>query len=287
MSNKNLIFSMMFAVSLPVFSYAQSKSLEYQKKEIVVPVCPQSREWVTLIQFLRDQKDIAMPEKEILSVAMSASAGCEGAAARFVSAYEVLMKAGLRTRDAVSYGMKSALSSPETHAAFTSAFLTLFSSDGLDLTQADSLKLASALSHEWPGSVEQMKFVKEDFLGAAQLCSENSNFQVGKMECAEFSKNVALSGQDYDRGALSDTKKVLKYLSQSLSHELKRTELLNSALMIVKSGKGSYENFVDAYEFAIKKKGLEKSSQDAFALALEITQKAGQHKHAKDSRKTN
>src|SRR4051812_45507068 len=95
--------------------------------------CQATREFVTALEFLRNDENFRLKDVDGKDIAMKISTGCKGSASRFIRVAKLLLKAGANRKDATEEGLKFATGTDAEADAFVTAFRKSLAEDGLDL----------------------------------------------------------------------------------------------------------------------------------------------------------
>jgi hypothetical protein len=223
-----------------------------------------SREFITTMEFLRDQKDFALNEKQTIELADKVSMGCTGASKRFIQITMLLVKAGFPTQQAIGTGLKYAAAEEESAIAFITIFKSAYLESLLDLNLEQSLSIATELSELTKG---HKKHTEKEFTKLVRFCVSKKSLDMPLMECASTASRVVKSGEGFDFEIGSDFIDVFKFLTATDKANLPTYEALNSAESVVKFGPEAKMSFIHAYEYGVSEKGLDKSIKDAIEFA--------------------
>lgn len=233
-------------------------------------LCLTTREFVTALEFVRDDENFRLKEPEASELALQIADGCTGAAQRFISAAKLLIRSGLNRRDATNWGLKLARDSDARAQAFSSAFKRAYLQEYLDLDLSTALKIASEVSLEFPGD---LKRVREDFERLVDFCSEKSNAGVPlpNVRCGEFASSLAKKGAPWQGGIASPFFRVFEFLTSEREASLTTQDAFRTAETLVSAGPKAPENFMQAYRYAVSGDGLGLGRSEAIAFARKLS----------------
>ena len=231
-----------------------------EMKPKVTNACMAAREFITTMEFLRDQKDFALNEKQSIELADKVSTGCTGASKRFIQVTNLLVKAGFPSQQAILTGTKYAILGEDSAKAFLTIFKSSYLESLLDLNLEQSLAIATELSESTKGHT---KHAEKEFTKLVGFCVSKKSLDMPLMDCASTASRVVKSGQEYDFEVGSDFIEVFKFLSDPDKSNLPTYEALIVAESVVKYGPEAKKRLIDAYEYGVSNKGLDKSIKEA------------------------
>jgi hypothetical protein len=232
------------------------------------PPCTYAREFITTLEFLRNHKDLAIPEKEAQALAMKMTEGCTGAAERFIKITSVLLQSGVSANNALETGIQFSLKTDAQMRAFNSIFLNSFSEDGLALDIKTSLDLARSLLDEFKGDVPA---VAQDFEKLIQFCMNEKELNLPRAKCGVFSARVARRGQNFGGSIFDSFVKTFRFLQSEVGPDLSTPQALDLAEELIDGGKTTIDNFTQAYRYGVSTKGLSLPIAEAIAFARKMT----------------
>lgn len=239
-----------------LFSSAAMAKMPESKPE----TCLSSREYITTLEFLRENKAFGLEEKDCRVVSSKVSEGCTGSSKRFIQVINVLTKAGVPSKLALETAQKFALSSDDTTAAFMTVFKGAFIDSLLDLDVSQALNVAMELSYSYEGN---KKLAEKHFNKLVEFCMDKKSLDLPIPECARMSVRVIKSGSAFEFDITKDFIDLFNYLGDQSKSNLPTFEALKVAEHVVKYGPEAKKNFTQAYEYAISKSGMEASQKDA------------------------
>lgn len=225
--------------------------------------CLSTREFITTLEYLRDHKDFAINETDARNLATRVSSGCTGASKRFIQVTNVLTKAGLPSKKSIETALKYAASTDELTGAFLVIFKGAYIESLLDLDVSQALNIALELSDSAKGST---KLLEKNFNELVNFCVDKKSLDLPLVECAKMGARVVKSGNEFEFNVTKDFISLFNYLTDSKIN-LPTYEAISVTEHVMKFGPEAKKNFIQAYEYAISKNGLDKSIKDAIEFA--------------------
>jgi hypothetical protein len=238
-------------------------------------VCLSTREFITSLEFLRENKDFALNEDKARELAHKVSAGCTGASKRFIQITSVLTKAGVPTKSAIETGLTMAASTDEATSAFLSVFRGAFLETLLDLDTKSALDIALELTHSFDGN---RKAAQDDFNRLVDFCVNKKSLDLPVQQCGRMAARIVKSGESFDFKVSKDFIALTEYLTSSSKTNIPTFQALEVAEGVVKHGPQAKDNFIKAYEYAIAKKGFDAASKDAIEFGKTMASRSVKEK---------
>jgi hypothetical protein len=232
--------------------------------------CESTREFVTTLQYLRDNSALSLGEPEARGLAEKVSGGCTGAADRFISVVKTLGVAGLGGREAAQIAVRYARASDEQAETFLSVFKHAFSSDALDLDLRLSVDVASQLSSGFNGSSLQ---AKEDFERFVDFCLAQEKMNLPRPTCAPIAAKLTKKGEAYGKSVFPSFERLFEFLKSEKGGGLTANDVLRTTESVVELSPSAADNFILGYRFGVSKQGLGLSAADALAFAKRMAAK--------------
>ena len=230
--------------------------------------CNAAREYITITKYLRSkQEDLALDEQKIRVIADKVSQGCDGAAARFTQAFELLQKVEVGGNTALGVSMDLSNRSNEYAKAFIGIFKRSYLAEYLDLDLKTSIHIARSLSVSYEGYPE---LALADFALLTEFCMENEKSNLPIQVCARIAGRVSKSAEKFEFGLAKPLIETYKYLRDHPAAPLPNIKALRWAERIVRSSPAAYKNFKMAYEFALSQEGFDAAQPEALGFALRI-----------------
>lgn len=240
-------------------------------KEKHIP-CEATKEYVTTVEYLRDKKNFGMKAKQIYKVADSISKGCSGASQRFIKITNLLTKVGIDSSSAISHAKKFSKKEDTFVDAFITIFKQTYSSKNLDLDALNSLKISLKLSVEFSGNIE---VAVGDFNDLVEFCKDRKEMDLPLPRCAQLATRITRLGQNYDEPIASPFIKLVRFLEESSKGPKQpKSNVIKIAESVIKYGPVASQNFIDAYKYAINKKGLGFSELQAIKFGKKLASRS-------------
>jgi len=231
------------------------------------PNCLTSREFITSLEFIRNDGDFHMKEQEARELALKISEGCTGAAKRFIRVAKVISKAGENRKMASETGLKFSKGTDSETDSFIKVFQMALAEDGLDMDLNNSIKIALSLSREFKGDVEH---ARKDFEKIVEYCADSNTLGLPRLHCGPFAAKIAKYGESWKDGVSKAFIKTFEYLKSDSGPALITADALRVADRMIEHGPLTYENYSQAYQYAISKNGLGLSRDEAVKFATKM-----------------
>ncbi len=226
-------------------------------------LCHASREYITTLEFIRDQKDFSLNETQARELANKVSGGCTGASKRFIQVTKLLLKSGMPSQVAIDTGLKYAVGEEASYLAFMTIFKSSYLESLLDLDLKLSLELALDLTQNYKGD---KTLIEKEFSQLVDFCVNRKSLELPLIDCAKTSARVIKSGEGFDFKISKDFTDVFSYVTDKNKANLPTFEALKIAESVVAHGPQAKENFFKGYEYAVEKKGLDQSIKEALTF---------------------
>jgi len=261
---KKLIYTLLFIV-ITYSTFGESiEQLIGQRKEN----CLATREYVTALEFLREKKNnFLLPPKQAQKVSSTVSKGCTGAAGRFIKVTSLLSAADLDSNNAISIAKRFALSTDSETAAFITIFKKVYLKKYLDLSVQKAVQIALSLSIDFQG---KKKHVLDDFHRLVKFCVSEKGLDLPKPKCAGMAVQITRLGQGFDSGVSVAFIELYNYLTETGGLALATYKALEISQKAIVHGPLSKTNFIQAYKYAIAKKGLDSTKLQAVNFAVSM-----------------
>jgi hypothetical protein len=231
--------------------------------------CLAAREYITTIQFFKQQSELALNQKQILKYADLVSRGCTGASERFIKVTKLLTGMGIDTKSSIDTAGLISQKTDDYSKAFIQIFKYAYHSDFLNLDARQSMKIATELSTRYNGDINQSI---DDFKKTVELCLHKKSMQLTPIHCAQVATQITKHGQDFQASVFESFADIMIFLQyKKKGPGLDRKNALKIALNISAFGPKSGENFKQTYRYAVSKKGLAYNAKQAITLANKIT----------------
>jgi hypothetical protein len=229
--------------------------------------CGAPREFITAHSFLKSDPEEQLKDPEALELARKISAGCQGAAKRYIRTSKTLSLAGANRKDRSRIALETAVAGDAVQEAFVSVFRIASASDGLDLSLDRSLELARKLSIEFKGSPAE---ASRDFERLVRWCSDPERSGMARSDCGEFAAEVARSPAALGVSVSKAWIESFENLTRKGGPELIASDALKLARELASSGPRAHRGFLDLYEYAVSPKGLSWGRDEAIRFAKTV-----------------
>lgn len=237
--------------------------------------CPATIEFVTTLEFLRNQKDKLASDQESRKIATQVSEGCEGAAKRFIRTVQLLVKAGAIPPKALELGVEFAGRNDVQTEAFAFVFKRAFLKEYIDLDLNSAIQMARTLSIDFNGDP---RIAKQDFEKITDFCTSKKELDLPLPLCGNLAARVAKSGVKYKNGAAQPFLKTFEFSTSKAGPHLITSASLNIAEEIIEIGEGASESFIQAFRYAVSKSGLNLDISASLDFAKTMAKKSVQKK---------
>jgi hypothetical protein len=253
-------------VALVCFAWTASNTGQLAQAAEVTS-CTTAREYITTLEYLRDRKEMAMPEADARKVALEASQGCTGAALRLIRVTTTLSQSGMGAKDAIRRGLEFAKRTDQETETFLTVFNRAYAQDAMDLDLRASVRMADELTRDFEADTVA---VRDDFIRLLDFCSGSEKLGLPKPQCGAFAARLAKQGQKWSGGISAPYIQAFEFAVSNKGPALTTARAIEIANQLTAAGPGSAENFVDAYKYAVSKKGLGLADNAALGFALKI-----------------
>ena len=265
---KHLFFVLFLTtiISPSILAKIDSKNLPEQD---YLTECSTSKEYITTFNFLKKHKEFKLDQNTNKKISLKVSKGCTGASKRFIKITNLLIKAGLDSKNSVETGIKySKLSRSQTNA-FIKIFKMSFLAKYLDLDILNSLKMANRLSGDFEGD---SKNTLNDFQKLTKFCVTKQSLDLPKAVCAKFAVEIAHLGKSYKDPMSGPYIKLFHFLSTNKKGpSLTTYKAMTLSKKIMTYGPLAQKNYTQAYRYAVSKKGLKLDTLSSMKFAMKLT----------------
>lgn len=241
----------------------REKLIEAQAKSL----CSSTDEYVKTLTFLRTSKEFLVPEKTARLISEKVSKGCDGAAERFEKILLLMKSAGLSDPKSLETALRFSAYTPDVQRNFSEIFSKAFLAEFFDYDYATAIALALELSRDYEG---EPATVREDFLYLAKLCKDGKNMELPAKTCAEYAVKVAKLSASFPEGIRPHFQKLYQTLREDRDFGMDIKSALELTYKILRNGPRAPDNFMSAYQFAMKAEGLELGRSQALEFALRM-----------------
>lgn len=230
-------------------------------------LCSSTDEYIRTLTFLRESKEVVLPETTARLVAEKVSRGCEGAAERFQHVLLLLKGVGVSDPKSLELALRFSNAPPDVQRNFTVVFSRAFLNEFFDYDYTTALSLALALSKDYDGDPAQLR---DDFIYLTDLCKDSKTIDLPIRVCAEYAVKVARLSAVYPQGIRAHFGDLYKKLREDRDFGMDIKTALDVTYKVLKHGPRAHDNFMNAYAFAMKDKGLALDRTQALAFALKM-----------------
>lgn len=263
MSVSRILFIFSLVTVLPL-----SPSLHAEEKD---NYCLSHREFITTLEYMRNQDHYEMGEKFSQETAHEVSKGCTGAAQRFVRVYELLVKVEAGARSSAQYAIELSKMTDAHVDAFMGVFKNAYEPKKLDLDVFSAMKIAHRLSSDYKGDVKQ---ALSDYESLVEFCLDEKHIGAPAPQCAVLAADIATMGEEHSSPISQSFMKLYSWLRTHDQAGVSVSKAIEIAKNVVKTHPKAVDNFIAAYEYALKDKGLHYSANQSLAFAMDITHRA-------------
>lgn len=236
-------------------------------QDVEPQTCSSTREYVTMLEFLRAEKKFGMSDPEARRIAQEVSEGCTGAAKRVMNVTLLLRKAGMSAKDALAHGKKFIDRSDAESATFIEVFKRAFLEDYLDMELGSSTELAHSLSSEFNGNLE---LAARDFKKMVEFCVENDGLDLPKATCGRLGARVARQGQNSGRSVYPSFIEAYEFLRSENGPNINLSDAVRHSEELVGISPYAVRNFIQAYRYGISEKGLSLTAAEALRFGKQM-----------------
>ncbi|MEZ4872565.1 MAG: hypothetical protein R2827_10080 [Bdellovibrionales bacterium] len=227
--------------------------------------CSASKEFIVSYEYLKGQS--YFDQKWAQSVSQKVAQGCDGAARRFIKAMKVLMQVGVYTDDAAQFGIQLAQSTDNKADVFFQTFQKAYLKKYLDLDVQTSLELARRLSYDFNGSSQ---IAEEDFSNFIQFCAGKKSLGLSIPTCSDFALRMTVYGEGKNISVYPEFIKAFEFMTSKDGPEQPSNIALEMTERLMKIHPLAATDFVTAYTYSVREKGLDLDRGQALAMAEEL-----------------
>ncbi len=233
--------------------------------------CLSSEEFVQTVTFLRDNKDIDLPEQQIRSYADQISKGCSGASQRFRDVFLYLNKNGVDHRQSLKIAISFAPHTDTVKNTFLEILKGSYLREYYDLDFRAALQTAYDISMDHRTSPERLR---KDFVGFVQFCKDRNGLELPLAACMKFSKKLLELSPYYAQGAYPQFEELFKKLNTDKKFGISIKESLEITLKVLSYGPKGPENFLTGYSYALNPDGLHMGVHEGVQFALRMAERS-------------
>jgi hypothetical protein len=268
----NLIRLFLILVSLDlqschlIFGRDKSSNSRADGSEQLVD-CESSKELITAFNFLVSAKEVKLQNAQALAISKEVAKGCSGAARRFIEIVLLLDKAKISVDAAIKVATLVAASSDAGAETFKIVFVEAFLKDGLDLDALSALRMAKAMSVEYPGNPDQSG---KDFGRIVKFFLAPDGLAMPRPQCGELAARITHLGVRRPEGIGDDYVEILTKLMDPAGANLATSDARALVDSMLEQNPYSVKNFLETYKFAIAPQGANLDRKDAVNLAKTV-----------------
>lgn len=267
----------LFVTNANAFFFSHDKK-ELEKEE--AGHCSATKEYVTALEFLRDNKSLAGSEAKARWVADEISKNCTGAAKRFIQIAGLLKKIEISNEELLKMSMNAAKSTNEKTESFKIIFSKAYFKEELDLDVYQALQIANDLSFNFIG---ESKWAKDQFVSIVNYCTKTSAsffsnqaaaMYLNKIDCAKLASSLIDAAKTEPRHIADDFIAIYEFLLKQKMKDISSTKAIEIAKAVVVNGSIAKQNFLQAFEYASKKNGLDMDTRASLDFAQKMASRS-------------
>ena len=230
--------------------------------------CLAAQEYITTLNFFRQQKSFALNETESQKISQEVAQGCTGASKRFISITNLLIKANLDSRSAIKTASLFIKRESQEAEAFMEIFRKSFLERYLDLDLKNAIEVALELSQ---GISNTPYRIMEEFKNLVNFCVKAQGLDLPRPQCAKLAISIVKAGQGFAENISAEFIKLFTFLTNSKKGDQTTGNALKIAERVMQFGPAASDNFITAFEFGFAEKGMKLANQDAIKFAEQIS----------------
>ncbi len=251
-----------------VVSCSHKKTIDKTNDEDKLTQCLSTREFITTREYLQSLEEIKIKPEQVLEISHKVAEGCTGSAQRFISVVDLLHKAKLDATNAIKTAIYFAPSDDKTTRNFREVFKFAYLESGLDLDLHNSIQMALNLSKDYQG--EQDK-AYEEFKKLIDFCTNMKKMNLPLGTCGSMAVRITKKGEKFQASTANAYISLFNFLVEdSVGPKVSVLESVKLAEELLEQGPQSEINFIQAYKYALSKKGLNYSKSDSFKFAQKM-----------------
>ncbi|MEK6628722.1 MAG: hypothetical protein AABY53_08850 [Bdellovibrionota bacterium] len=231
-------------------------------------VCESSKEFITTIEYLRNQKAFTLPDSEIFKVAMSISENCNGSSRRFQKMLNTLVATGVDHNHALKFSLQYSKEDNESVDVFLSLFQGLVLEKKFNLPFYEAFETAKFFAENTRGNKYELK---KDFLGFLDFCFDDPNGTMLPLDqCRKLSFKYLDLQKNFPNGVFKEFKTLFTFLRDQKETGLPIAGALSLTQEVLLSGPGAQKNFIDSYKYGLHSLNMKPSQ--ALSLSLKMAE---------------
>jgi hypothetical protein len=264
---KKTIYSLLLSIA-----YVTQAPMTFATEETKKPTpCLSTREFITNLEFLREHKELGLGEADARTVSHKVSEGCTGASRRFIQVTNVLVKAGVPSRRSLETAQKFSLHTDEMTNAFLTVFKGAFIEDLLDLDVNNALTIALEIASSYEG---KSSMAEKNFNQLVGFCLDRKSLDLPLLECARMGSRVIKNGSPFGFDITTEFISLFNYLTDPKKANIVTFEALSVSEFVTKFGPESKRNFIQGFEYALSKKGLDVGVKEAIEFGKSMASRS-------------
>lgn len=233
--------------------------------------CLSSEEFVQTVTFLRETKEIDLPEEQIRSYADQISKGCSGASQRFKDVFLYLNQTGVDHRQSLKIAMSFAPHTDTVKNTFLEILKGSYLREYYDIDFRSALQTAYDIAMDHRTSPERLR---KDFVGFVRFCKEKQGLELPLTVCMKFSKKLLDLSPYYAQGAYPGFEELFTKLNTNKEFGISVKESLEITLKVLSYGPKGPENFLTGYAYALNPEGLHMGVHEGVQFALRMAERS-------------
>lgn len=231
-------------------------------------VCESSKEFITTIEYLRNQKSFTLPDSEIFKVALSISENCNGASRRFQKMLSTLVATGVDHNHALKFSRQYSQEDNDSVDVFLSLFQGLVLEKKFNLPFYQAFETAKFFAESSKGNKAELK---KDFLGFLGFCFDDpSGTMLPLDQCRKLSFKYLDLHKNFPNGVFKEFKSLFTFLRDQKETGLPIAGALALTQEVLLNGPGAQKNFIDSYKYGLYNLNMKPSQ--ALSLSLKMAE---------------
>lgn len=231
-------------------------------------VCESSKEFISTIEYLRNQKSFVLPDSEIFKAALSISENCNGASYRFQKMINTLVATGVDHNHALKFSIQYSQEDSASVDAFLSLFQGLVLEKKFNLPFYQAFETAKFFAESSKGNKSELK---KDFLGFLGFCFDDPNGTMLSLDqCRKLSFKYLDLHKNFPNGVFKEFKNLFTFLRDQKETGLPIASALALTHEVLLNGPGAQKNFIDSYKYGLHNLNMKPSQ--ALSLSLKMAE---------------
>lgn len=244
------------------------KTITYLKKEDkYFKLCDSAAEFQEAYEFINKQAQFNFTDIQVVEKALAVSKGCNGAADRFESVYNLLSKSGVDLFRSFETATLFAQESDITTATFKQIFQKAFLENHLNFDFSSAFKLSLELSRNYKGD---SNLLEKDFVQFVKFCTTEVDATLSLKTCGEIVVEMSKYTAYYKNGVYASFEEIYKYLRKNKWFGLSIKDTLLLMPKILSQGETAPKNFKNLMEYILGRTQLKISDVQALQIAIQV-----------------